>query len=126
MRFLRAVGTRWVRGGAGYAVLTGDLNIAPPRGPQELEGQAGQSGFLPEEQARIDGWIGHPGSSTCTGTSTVPGRGRTRGGRGARAFDTDAGWRIDYQLASALAGRAVGVVGRAPTTSAGATTRPSR
>jgi exodeoxyribonuclease III len=83
------------------AVVVGDLNV----GHTELDiknwkGNIKNAGFLPEERAYFDdfasqGWVDigrhfHPG---------VPGPYTWWSYRG-KAFDTDAGWRIDYQLAT--------------------------
>ena len=83
------------------AVVVGDLNV----GHTELDiknwkGNLKSAGFLPEERAYFDefatqGWVDigrhfHPG---------VPGPYTWWSYRG-KAFDTDAGWRIDYQLAT--------------------------
>lgn len=82
-------------------VIVGDLNV----GHTELDiknwkGNLKNAGFLPEERAYFDnfatqGWVdmgraAHPG---------VPGPYTWWSYRG-QAFDTDAGWRIDYQLAT--------------------------
>lgn len=84
------------------AVVVGDLNV----GHTELDiknwkGNLKNAGFLPEERAYFDtfmqkqGWVDigrafHPG---------VAGPYTWWSFRG-KAFDTDAGWRIDYQLAT--------------------------
>ena len=92
------------------AVVCGDWNIAHTENDiKNWKGNVKKSGFLPSER---------PGSPTCSPRAgstwcgccipTCPGR--TRGGPGAgRAFDNDAGWRIDYQLATARAGGARGI-----------------
>lgn len=82
-------------------VIVGDLNV----GHTELDiknwkGNLKNAGFLPQERAYFDsfatqGWVdmgraAHPG---------VPGPYTWWSYRG-QAFDTDAGWRIDYQLAT--------------------------
>ena len=119
MRFLAAVGDRlgaWALDGR-YAVLTGDLNVAHrAEDIKNWKGNRGKAGFLPEEQAQIDGWIGTHGFVDVHRHLHGPGPGPyTWWSWRGKAFDNDAGWRIDYQLASApLAGRAVSaVVGRA-------------
>ena len=81
--------------------VVGDLNV----GHTELDiknwkGNLKNAGFLPQERAHFDnfaaqGWVdlgrsAHPG---------VPGPYTWWSYRG-QAFDTDAGWRIDYQLAT--------------------------
>lgn len=83
------------------ALVVGDLNV----GHTELDiknwkGNLKNAGFLPEERAHFDnfaaqGWVdmgraAHPG---------IPGPYTWWSYRG-KAFDTDAGWRIDYQLAT--------------------------
>lgn len=86
-----------------YALVVGDLNV----GHTELDiknwkGNLKNAGFLPEERAYFDsfmqeqGWVdvgraAHP---------DVPGPYTWWSFRG-KAFDTDAGWRIDYHLATA-------------------------
>ena len=83
------------------ALVVGDLNV----GHTELDiknwkGNLKNAGFLPEERAHFDnfaaqGWVdmgraAHPG---------IPGPYTWWSYRG-KAFDTNAGWRIDYQLAT--------------------------
>ena len=103
----------------GDVLLTGDLNVAH----QEVDlknwkGNLKKAGFLPEERAHFDrmfddlGWVD---------------LGRLHGGAGpgpytwwsyrGKAFDTDAGWRLDFHIASPeLAAIATSVtVDRAPT-----------
>jgi len=99
-------------------LVCGDFNI----GHREVDiknwkGNRGKSGFLEEERAHLDGWFG--GSWTDLG--------RHLGGEGpgpytwwswrGRGFDTDGGWRIDYQIATPeLAARArSAIVGKADT-----------
>lgn len=120
-RFLDAVGSRLAHLGAddGYAVLTGDLNIC--HSADELKnwkGNVGKSGFLPDEQAHLDQWIREHGYVDVHRTLHGPGPGPyTWWSWRGKAFDNDAGWRIDYQFASAsLAGLATRAdVGRAAT-----------
>jgi len=115
-------------------VVLGDLNV----GHRELDirnwkGNVKKSGFLPEERAYFDRMLGAAGEDVATADgSTGIGAGWVDVGRRAagevegpytwwswrgKAFDTDAGWRIDYQLATpALAETATGYrVDRAPT-----------
>ena len=111
MRFLAAVGERlaaWSADGR-YAVLTGDLNVAHRvEDLKNWKGNRGKSGFLPEEQAELDGWIGRHGFLDVHRHLHGPGPGPyTWWSWRGQAFDNDSGWRIDYQLASApLAARA--------------------
>lgn len=103
-KFLEAMQSRMakLRKTEDFAVVTGDLNV----GHTELDiknwkGNLKNAGFLPEERAYFDafmqtqGWVdigrkSHPGK---------PGPYTWWSFRG-KAFDTDAGWRIDYQLAT--------------------------
>lgn len=98
-------------------LVCGDWNIAPAEADiRNWRGNLKNSGFLPHERACIAdlaeaGWIDvlraqHPG---------VEGPYTWWSYRG-RAFDNDAGWRIDHQMATPwLAARAVSaVVERAP------------
>jgi exodeoxyribonuclease III len=98
---------------ASSALVVGDLNV----GHRTLDiknwkGNLKNSGFLPEERAYFDTWIGHeesPEYNTGEGGRFVDiGRkfhGEIEGPyswwswRG-KAFDNDAGWRIDYHLAN--------------------------
>jgi len=84
------------------AVVVGDLNV----GHTELDiknwkGNLKNAGFLPEERAHFDtimqkqGWVDIGRSSH----PNLPGPYTWYSFRG-KAFDTDAGWRIDYHLAT--------------------------
>ncbi len=99
-------------------LLTGDLNVAhTERDIKNWKGNLKKAGFLPEERAYFDrmfeelGWVDthreHAGD--------VPGPYTWWSNRG-KAFDNDAGWRIDYQVANReLAERVTNVrVDRAP------------
>ncbi|GGL29558.1 exodeoxyribonuclease III [Phycicoccus endophyticus] len=120
-RFLEAVGARvaaWAREGR-LAVLTGDLNVAHTEHDlKNWKGNRGRAGFLPEEQAHLTRWAAEHGLVDVHRRLHGPGPGPYTwwSWRGS-AFDNDAGWRIDYQLATApLAARAVRArVGRAAT-----------
>ena len=102
-KFLEAMRDRMAELVAGdkMALIVGDLNV----GHTELDiknwkGNIKNAGFLPEERAYFDdfatqGWVDigrhfHP---------ETPGPYTWWSYRG-KAFDTDAGWRIDYQLAT--------------------------
>lgn len=120
-RFLAAMGARveaWARDGRS-AVLTGDLNIAHTQDDlKNWKGNRGKSGFLPAEQEHLDRWASDHGLVDVHRRLHGPGPGPyTWWSWRGKAFDTDAGWRIDYQLATApLAERAVRAwVGRAET-----------
>lgn len=100
------------------AVVVGDLNV----GHRELDiknwkGNLKRAGFLPEERAFFDRWLADGWVDLGRRfAGEVPGPYTWWSWRG-KSFDNDAGWRIDYQLASpALAASAVAyAVDRAPT-----------
>ena len=103
-KFLEAMQSRMAKlqKAENYALVVGDLNV----GHTELDiknwkGNIKNAGFLPEERAYFDtimqkqGWVdvgraAHP---------NTPGPYTWWSFRG-KAFDTDAGWRIDYHLAT--------------------------
>ena len=138
-RFLDAAAarlTQLARDGR-HVLLTGDLNVAHREADlKNWKGNLKKAGFLPDERAWFDRLLADrpPGDrlSVDRPGGEAPGPAwvdvhRAQAGPGpgpytwwswrGKAFDTDAGWRIDYQLASAgLAARAVKVeVDRAPT-----------
>ncbi len=117
----------------GLALITGDLNV----GHRELDirnwkGNLKKAGFLPRERAYFDRFLGDAGTEvTGVDGSVGPGLGWVDVGRRfhgdvdgpytwwssrGKAFDNDAGWRIDYHLASpALAARVADYrIARAP------------
>jgi exodeoxyribonuclease-3 len=103
LAFLGAMARRLetLRRSGRQVVLTGDLNIAHREVDiKNWKGNLKKAGFLPEERAWFDrlfalGWVDV---------------GRMLGGEGpgpyswwswrGQAFDTDAGWRIDYHIAT--------------------------
>lgn len=102
------------------SVITGDLNV----GHTELDiknwkGNVKNSGFLPEERAYFDKFFGPEDLNWVDVgrrvAGDVPGPYTWWSYRG-KAFDNDAGWRIDYQMATEpLAGKVTkAVVDRAP------------
>ena len=94
-------------------MVAGDVNIAHRDVDiKNWKGNLKAAGFLPEERAYLDRWFDDLGWRDL---------GREHGGEGpgpytwwswrGKAFDNDAGWRIDYQIATpALADAAVSVV----------------
>ncbi len=118
-KFLDAMETRMSELAAerDYAVVLGDLNV----GHRELDiknwkGNVKRAGFLPRERAYFDRILGTAGGPVdCVDGTSGTGLGWVDVGRAAagevpgpytwwswrgQAFDTDAGWRIDYQLAT--------------------------
>ncbi|WP_139416684.1 exodeoxyribonuclease III [Agromyces laixinhei] len=106
------------------AVIVGDLNV----GHRTLDiknwkGNVKRAGFLPEERAYFDRFVGAEGApdyNAGAGLGWID-LGRRFAGevdgpytwwsQRGKAFDTDTGWRIDYQLATpALADAAVAYV----------------
>lgn len=118
-RFLDAVTARlqaWAAEGA-LAVVTGDLNVAHREDDlKNWKGNLKKAGFLPEERAYFDRWFEFGDWVDTHRELHGPGPGPyTWWSWRGKAFDNDAGWRIDYQLASrSLAKTAVAAsVGRA-------------
>ena len=101
-----------------HVLLCGDLNVAHREEDlKNWKGNLKKAGFLPDERAWFDrlfaaGWVDVGRRLAGEG----PGPYSWWSWRG-KAFDNDAGWRIDYQIASAgLGARAVKCeVDRAPT-----------
>lgn len=100
-----------------HVLVVGDLNV----GHTELDiknwkGNVKNAGFLPEERAYFDRFFGELGYKDVARelAGPVPGPYTWWSYRG-KAFDNDAGWRIDYHMATpGLAARAaVAVVDRA-------------
>ena len=140
LRFMDAMHNRFEelvkrsQAGEGEALITGDLNVAHrDLDIKNWKGNLKKSGFLPEERAYFDRWLGYgwdaanPTNEPATQDGDLVDLGRMHGGDGpgpytwwswrGKAFDNDSGWRIDYQLATqGLAQRSrSAVVGRAPT-----------
>ena len=103
-RFLDAMTkqlTKWQKSGSMF-LASGDLNVAHREADlKNWKGNLGNAGFLPEERAYFDKWFDKIG---------IVDLGRHHAGdvigpytwwswRG-KAFDNDAGWRIDYHLAT--------------------------
>ena len=105
-------------GNNALAVVTGDLNIAHTEDDlRNWKGNLGKAGFLDDERALLDRWCtDHVVDVHRTLHGPGPGPYTWWSWRG-KAFDNDAGWRIDYHLATRpLAARARSAsVGRAPT-----------
>jgi exodeoxyribonuclease-3 len=89
-----------------HVLLTGDLNVAHREADlKNWKGNLAKSGFLPRERAWFDhllddlGWVDVVRALAGEG----PGPYTWWSWRG-KAFDNDAGWRIDYQIASPALG----------------------
>ena len=103
-KFLDAMTKRMaeIKKADGLCVVVGDLNV----GHTELDiknwkGNLKNAGFLPEERAYFDTWM-HKQGWIDLGRQAhpdVPGPYTWWSFRG-QAFDTDTGWRIDYQIAT--------------------------
>jgi exodeoxyribonuclease-3 len=103
-RFLDAVTSRldaWAQDGA-MAVVSGDLNIAHREDDlRNWKGNLSKSGFLLEERTYLDRWFDGGEWVDVHRRLHGPGPGPyTWWSWRGKAFDNDAGWRIDYQLAS--------------------------
>lgn len=103
-----------------YALIVGDLNVGHTTlDIKNWKGNVKRAGFLPEEREYFDRFFGDEIGYVDVArklAGEVPGPYTWWSWRG-QAFDNDAGWRIDYHMATpALADRAVSaVVDRAAT-----------
>ncbi|MGJ9423443.1 exodeoxyribonuclease III [Aeromicrobium sp. CF3.5] len=104
-RFLDAMTARMTAIGdtGGHGLVTGDLNVGhTERDIKNWKGNRKKSGFLPEERAYFDRWFDDLGwvdvHRSLAGDVEGP---YTWWSMRGKAFDTDTGWRIDYQLATA-------------------------
>lgn len=104
----------------GHVLVTGDFNVAQREiDIKNWRANRDKAGFLPEERAYLDRWFGRekPGPWHDLGQiwgGDGPGPYTWWSWRG-RGFDTDGGWRIDYQVVTPdLAARSTGAwVGKA-------------
>ena len=107
----------------GHVLITGDFNIAQAEiDIKNWRANRDKAGFLPDERAYLDRWFGPAGENSGPWRDL----GRMWGGPGpgpytwwswrGRGFDTDGGWRIDYQLCTpGLGERSTSAwVGKAP------------
>ena len=110
-RFMDAMLTRLpqLAEGSDHALVVGDLNVGhTERDIKNWKGNVKNAGFLPEERAYFDRFFGDVGYVDVARSlaGDVPGPYTWWSYRG-KAFDTDAGWRIDYHMATpGLAARA--------------------
>lgn len=106
-RFLDAARARLdaVRAQGHEVLLTGDLNVAHREADlRNWKGNLTKAGFLPAERAWFDalfadGWVDVIRQATMARHGEVAGPYSWWSWRG-RAFDNDAGWRIDHQIAT--------------------------
>ncbi|MDR0944683.1 MAG: endonuclease/exonuclease/phosphatase family protein, partial [Bifidobacteriaceae bacterium] len=105
--------------GGSQAVVSGDFNVAHHEADiKNWKGNIGHRGFLEEERAYLTTWLEEQGWADVVRDAAGPGPGPyTWWSWRGKAFDNDAGWRIDYQLATpGLAARVSGFeIGRAET-----------
>lgn len=88
--------------GGRQAIIGGDINIAHREiDIKNWKGNLKTAGFLPEERAYLDLWFGEIGLIDIGRRffGEVAGPYTWWSARG-KAFDNDAGWRIDYQIAT--------------------------
>lgn len=118
--FLDAVTARLaaLAGGGALAVVGGDLNIAHREVDiKNWRGNLRNAGFLPAERAYLDRWFDELGWRDVGRAFGGPGPGPyTWWSWRGKAFDTDTGWRIDYQLATSVLAERVraATIDRAP------------
>jgi exodeoxyribonuclease-3 len=91
-----------LRATGNHVVFTGDLNVAHRDSDlKNWKGNRGCAGCHPDERARFDHWIDTLGwvdvGRAAAGDGPAP---YTWWSFRGRAFDTDVGWRIDYQIAT--------------------------
>ncbi|MEX0914041.1 MAG: exodeoxyribonuclease III [Demequina sp.] len=90
-----------LRGDYDRVVVMGDINIAHTNDDiKNWKGNLKSAGFLPEERAYLDQWFAAGWVDvhrTLVGQQPGP---YTWWSMRGQAFDNDAGWRIDYHLAS--------------------------
>lgn len=84
----------------GFAVVAGDINIAHTEADiKNWKGNLKSAGFLPEERAYLDLWFDELGWVDLARRFDPDGPGPyTWWSNRGKAFDNDAGWRIDYHL----------------------------
>ncbi len=89
-----------------HVLLTGDLNVAHREVDlKNWRGNLKKSGFLPQERAWLDRLLGELGWVDVLRAQAGQGPGPyTWWSWRGKAFDNDAGWRIDHQIASPALG----------------------
>ncbi|MGA8988764.1 exodeoxyribonuclease III [Aeromicrobium sp.] len=103
-RFLEQMAIRLaaIRATGNHGVVTGDLNVGHTQlDIKNWKGNQKKAGFLPEERAYFDRYFGELGwvdvHRRLAGEVEGP---YTWWSMRGQAFDTDTGWRIDYQIAT--------------------------
>jgi exodeoxyribonuclease-3 len=109
-RFLDQMAVRLaeIRATGNHGLVTGDLNVGhTERDIRNWKGNVKKAGFLPEERAYFDRFFGELGwvdvHRSLAGDVDGP---YTWWSMRGQAFDTDTGWRIDYQMATPELGAA--------------------
>lgn len=84
-------------------VVTGDFNIAHTQADlKNWKGNRGKAGFLPEEQAYLTRWLTDGWADVVRDIHGEVDGPYTWWSYRGKAFDNDAGWRIDYHFAHAI------------------------
>jgi len=92
-------------------VVMGDINIAHTNNDiKNWKGNLKSAGFLPEERAYLDRWFAAGWVDTHRAFAGEQEGPYTWWSMRGQAFDNDAGWRIDYQLATPMLAQTVTAV----------------
>ena len=97
-------------------VVMGDINIAHTQHDiKNWKGNLKSAGFLPEERAYLDKWVDSSWVDVHRALEGLHDGPYTWWSMRGKAFDTDTGWRLDYQFATRVLADAAksAVVGRA-------------
>lgn len=82
-------------------VVMGDINIAHTQHDiKNWKGNLKSAGFLPEERAYLDAWVGSDWVDVHRAIEGLHDGPYTWWSQRGKAFDTDTGWRLDYQYAT--------------------------
>ena len=82
-------------------VVAGDINIAHTQYDiKNWKGNLKSAGFLPEERAYLDAWVGSSWVDVHRAIEGPRDGPYTWWSMRGKAFDTDTGWRLDYQFAT--------------------------
>ncbi len=82
-------------------VVMGDINIAHTQHDiKNWKGNLKSAGFLPQERAYLDGWVESSWVDVHRAIEGLHDGPYTWWSQRGKAFDTDTGWRLDYQYAT--------------------------